>query len=304
MMNKKSYLLLTISFFLLWMFSAMQAGAQNQKDLYSNLKKFSAFMQMVEFAYVDTVNNSKLVELLSYFSETFTEASCGACDNCLSPRDTFDGTLAAQKFLSCIYRIREKNGFSVGLNHVIEVLTGADTEKIRKWDHAQLSTYGIGKEYRRLEWSAIGRELVRLGFLRQTTEKYSTLELTGSGAAILKSRSRVTLTKPVIAPESKVSRAGEIACDENLFERLRVLRKRLADERDLPAYIVFSDVSLRQMARYYPLDEPGLSRISGVGEKKQREFGGAFLGEIADFLQTHARQIFADDSFIATSRWR
>ncbi len=257
--------------------------------------------QMVHYA---ESANCRRVELLSYFSETFTEASCGACDNCLSPRDTFDGTLAAQKFLSCIYRIREKNGFSVGLNHVIEVLTGADTEKIRKWDHAQLSTYGIGKEYRRLEWSAIGRELVRLGFLRQTTEKYSTLELTGSGAAILKSRSRVTLTKPVIAPESKVSRAGEIACDENLFERLRVLRKRLADERDLPAYIVFSDVSLRQMARYYPLDEPGLSRISGVGEKKQREFGGAFLGEIADFLQTHARQIFADDSFIATSRWR
>ena len=75
--------------------------------------------------------------------------NCGACDNCLSPRATFDGTLAAQKFLSCVYRIREKNGFGVGLNQVVEVLTGADTEKIRKWDHAQLSTYGIGKEHSR-----------------------------------------------------------------------------------------------------------------------------------------------------------
>ena len=104
--------------------------------------------------------------------------NCGACDNCLSPRATFDGTLAAQKFLSCVYRIREKNGFGVGLNHVVEVLTGADTEKIRKWDHAQLSTYGIGREHGRPEWAAIGRELVRLGHLRQTAEKFSVLELT------------------------------------------------------------------------------------------------------------------------------
>jgi ATP-dependent DNA helicase RecQ len=95
------------------------------------------------------------------------QENCAACDNCLSPRATFDGTLAAQKFLSCVYRIREKSGFGVGLNHVVEVLTGADTEKIRKWNHAQLSTYGIGKEHSRAEWAAIGRELVRLGFLRQ-----------------------------------------------------------------------------------------------------------------------------------------
>src|SRR5258708_6544641 len=102
-------------------------------------------------------------ELLRYFSEDFTEEDCGACDNCLSPRATFDGTLAAQKFLSCVYRIREKSGFGVGLNHVVEVLTGADTEKIRRWSHEQLSTYGIGTEHNRSEWAALGRELIRLG---------------------------------------------------------------------------------------------------------------------------------------------
>jgi ATP-dependent DNA helicase RecQ len=257
-------------------------------------------------------------ELLAYFGEDWSAGlrhgesaqshhavpeagvpNCGACDNCLSPRATFDGTLAAQKFLSCVYRIREKTRFGVGLNHVIEVLTGADTEKVRKWNHEQLSTYGIGREHSRPEWAAIGRELIRLGHLRQTAEKFSVLELTNDGLAALKQRRKVTLTKPVTAPESKVHRAGEIACDEVLFDRLRKLRKQLADERNVPAYIVFSDVALRQMARDYPASEREFARISGVGEKKLREFGDVFLAEIAAFLQGNPRQIFADDSFAA-----
>ena len=235
--------------------------------------------------------------LLGYFGEPFERESCDGCDNCLTPRQTFDGTLAAQKFLSCVYRIRERTRFGVGLNHVIEVLTGADTEKIRRWGHEQLSTYGIGTEHTRPEWGAIGRELVRLGHLRQTSEKFSVLELTPEGLAVLKERRRVTLTKPVSAPEPKAHRAGEIACDEVLFERLRQVRKRLADERGVPPYIVFSDVSLRQMARQYPATEGEFARISGVGEKKLREFGAVFLAEIAAHLGANPRQIFADDSF-------
>jgi ATP-dependent DNA helicase RecQ len=252
--------------------------------------------QMVHYA---ECANCRRSELLAYFGEEFSAEGCGACDNCLSPRATFDGTLVAQKFLSCVYRVREKNGFGVGLNHVVEVLTGASTEKIRKWDHAQLSTYGIGKEYSRPEWAAIGRELVRLGFLRQTSEKFSVLELTNEGRTALKERRKITLTKPAVAPETKVRHVGEITCDEVLFERLRALRKTLADERDVPAYIIFSDVALRQMARNYPESERDFARISGVGEKKLREFGDIFLGEIAAHLQTNARQIFADDSFTA-----
>ncbi|MEI6196937.1 MAG: DNA helicase RecQ [Verrucomicrobiota bacterium] len=251
--------------------------------------------QMVHYA---ECANCRRSELLAYFGEEFSADGCGACDNCLSPRATFDGTLAAQKLLSCVYRIREKNGFGVGLNHIVEVLTGADTEKIRKWGDERLSTYGIGKEHGRPEWAAIGRELIRLGFLRQTTEKFSVLEITNEGRAALKERRKVTLTRPVAVPESKVHHVGEIACDETLFERLRELRKRLADERDVPAYIVFSDVALRQMARNYPESERDFARISGVGEKKLREFGEAFLNEIALHLATNPRQIFADDSFI------
>jgi ATP-dependent DNA helicase RecQ len=251
--------------------------------------------QMVHYA---EGANCRRVELLAYFGEEFSADSCGACDNCLSPRETFDGTLAAQKFISCVYRIREKGGFGVGLNHVVEVLTGADTEKIRNWNHAQLSTYGIGREHSRPEWAAIGRELVRLGLLRQTAEKFSTLELTNEGGAALKERRKITLTKPVAAPEARTHHVGEITCDEVLFERLRGLRKTLADERDVPAYIIFSDVALRQMARNYPQAENDFARISGVGEKKLREFGAAFLAEIATHLQTNARQIFAEESFV------
>jgi ATP-dependent DNA helicase RecQ len=239
------------------------------------------------------------VELLRYFGETFQTANCGGCDNCLKPRDTFDGTVAAQKFLSCVYRIWQKSGFGFGLNHVAGVLTGSDSDQIRHRRHEELSTYGIGREHSRPHWQAIGRELVRLGYLRQTPDKFSVLELTEAGLAALRARTQITLTKPMVAPSApeKMPRAGEIACDEELFERLRQLRKKLADERNVPAYIVFSDVALRQMARYYPATDGQFTRISGVGEKKLQEFGAVFLGEIAAHLQTSPRQIFADDSF-------
>jgi ATP-dependent DNA helicase RecQ len=241
------------------------------------------------------------VELLRYFGETFEAADCGGCDNCLKPRDTFDGTVAAQKFLSCVYRIWQKSGFGLGMNHVVEVLTGADSDKIRRWQHEELSTYGIGREHSRPHWQAIGRELVRLGYVRQHTEKFNVLELTDAGRAALRDRTQITLTKPMLAPSApeKMPRAGEIGCDEELFERLRQLRKKLADDRNVPAYIVFSDVALRQMARFYPTTDDQFTRISGVGEKKLQEFGAVFLSEIASHLQTSPRQVFADDSFAA-----
>jgi ATP-dependent DNA helicase RecQ len=253
--------------------------------------------QIVQYA---ESGGCRRAELLRYFGETFPADNCGGCDNCLSPRATFDGTLAAQKLLSCVFRIRQRSRFGTGLNHVVEVLTGADTDKIRNWGHHQLSTYGIGREHSRAEWQAMGRELVRLGLLRQAPGKFSTLELSEEGLTALRERKKIVLTKPMAAPPSapeRMPRTGAIACDEELFERLRRLRKTLADERYVPAYIVFSDVALRQMARYYPASDGEFSRISGVGEKKLQEFGAVFLAEIAAHLQTHPRQIFADDSF-------
>jgi ATP-dependent DNA helicase RecQ len=234
-------------------------------------------------------------DLLQYFSEDYLKENCNGCDNCLAPRQTYDGTLAVQKFLSCIYRIHHQSGFDFGINQILDVLTGADAESVRKWGHAKLSTYGIGQEHTRPEWKAIGRQLIRFGLVRQVPEKYNVLSLTPEGLATLKHRKTVMLTKPVSAPEAKVKRVGEIACDEALFERLRQLRKQLADERGVPAYIVFSDVSLRQMSRDYPADERAFGRISGVGQKKLEEFGTTFLAEIAAHLQQNPRQVFAED---------
>jgi len=282
----------------LLLFSAGDVVKQNQFiDEKPPAEQKIARAQLQQMVHYAETAECRRASLLEYFGETFPHENCGACDNCLNPRESFDGTLAAQKFLSCIYRIRERAGFSVGLNHVVEVLTGADTEKIRKWGHEQLSTYGIGKEHSRPEWGAIGRELVRLGYVKQDAAKFNVLELTSEGRAVLKERKRVQLTKPMKTPERREHAAGEITCDEALFERLRALRKRLADERGVPPYIVFSDVALRQMARNYPLNEREFTRISGVGERKLAEFGKIFLGEIVSFLQANPRQIFADESF-------
>jgi ATP-dependent DNA helicase RecQ len=247
--------------------------------------------QMVHYA---ESNECRRVVLLDYFGEEFGESDCGGCDNCLSPRETYDGTIAAQKFLSCVIRARQQSNIGFGLNHIVDVLLGGDTENVRKWNHRALSTYGIGKEHKRAEWQAIGRELIRLGFLRQSTARFSTLELTEAGRDVLKQRAAITLTKPMEVAERKLPRVGEITCDEALFEGLRVLRRKFAEERGVPPYIIFSDVTLRQMAREYPGNERDLMRINGIGEKKRGEFGAAFLSEIAAHLQANAKQIFAE----------
>ena len=235
------------------------------------------------------------VELLQYFGETFPLDNCGACDNCSEPRESFDGTIVAQKFLSCVYRIQQNSRFGTGMNHVIEVLTGAKTEKITRWGHDQLTTYGIGHELTRSQWGSIGRELLRLGYLGISPGEYATIELTESGREILRTRTPITLTKPIDTPKSRrvaTRREGDIACDEILFERLRALRKKLADERKVPAYIVFGDNTLRALAREYPQTLAALEGIPGIGEKKRDEFGDIFTTAIADFLHSNSRQSF------------
>jgi ATP-dependent DNA helicase RecQ len=236
--------------------------------------------QMVDFA---ESSECRRVALLRYFGEDFRERNCGGCDNCLTPRETYDGTLAGQKFLSCVYRVREKSGISFGINQIVEVLAGAETENIIKWDHHTVSTYGIGKELSRVEWRNVGRELIRMGYLRQAAEKFNVLQLTDQGQAALRERQSIRLTRSATVKKPAQPRAGEISCDEDLFERLRRLRKRLADERGVPPYIVFSDVSLRQMARYYPSNEEEFAQISGVGEQKLKRFGKVFLSAIAKY---------------------
>jgi ATP-dependent DNA helicase RecQ len=234
--------------------------------------------QMVHYAETRECRRGVLLE---YFGEKFLPQSCDSCDNCLQPRETFDGTVHAQKFLSCVYRIHARHGFGFGLGHVVDVLRGADTEAIRQRGHNELSTYGIGSELKRGEWQAIGRELLRLGLVECAPGKFATLSLTAAGLEALRKRTSIVLTKQIeIAEKAPRRKPGAIECDEVLFERLRTLRRQIADERGVPAYIVFSDVSLREMARNYPTNSTEFRRISGVGEQKLKDFGEAFLSEI------------------------
>src|SRR5437667_7231995 len=250
--------------------------------------------QMVHYA---ETRECRRATLLEYFGETFSQPSCDGCDNCLQPRETFDGTVHAQKFLSCVYRIHARQGFGFGLNHVVDILRVADTEPIRHRRHNELSSYGIGRDLKRDAWQAIGRELLRLGLVECAPGRFATLTLTPAGREVLRNRTPITLTKQIdVTAQKEKPRAGAIECDEVLFEQLRALRRKLADERDVPAYVIFSDVSLREMARNYPTTASEFRRVPGVGEQKLKDFARPFLSEIKNYLATNPRQTFSDDS--------
>jgi ATP-dependent DNA helicase RecQ len=250
--------------------------------------------QLRQIVHYAESSGCRRAELLEYFGEKFPLNNCGACDNCSEPRETYDGTIVAQKFLSCVYRIRQNSRFGVGLNHVVEVLTGAQTEKITRWGHDQLTTFGIGKELARPAWAAVGRELMRLGYLGVDEGEYATLHVSEAGMVVLRARTPITLTKPMDLPKAKrvTRREGDVECDEILFDRLRTLRRKLADERGVPAYIIFGDTTLRAMARGYPDRVERMDGIPGMGEKKRAEFGEIFANEIFLFLQTNSKQAF------------
>jgi len=255
--------------------------------------------QMTEYAEDDGCRRE---HLLGYFGEDWPDDNCGGCDGCLSPRENYDATLDCRKFLSCVFRIRQHGGFTTGLQHVTDVLCGANTEKIRRWKHETLSTYGIGRETPRVDWMALGRQLLRMGLIQQSQDGFSTVALTDAGMASLKEGREFKLSRPqAVVRESMaatsaaaVAKAGDIPCDEGLFNWLRALRKDLADERDVPPYVVFSDVSLRHMARSYPEDEAALLKIPGVGEKKLADFGAEMLEGIGRWLAGNPRQAFAE----------
>ena len=238
-------------------------------------------------AYAET-RECRRATLLRYFGENCSQSSCNGCDNCLEPRETFDGTIAAQKFLSCVHRVEAKQGFGFGLNHIVEVLVGGTNEAIEKRGHDQLSTFGIGKDLPREQWQRIGRELLRLGLVEAAPGKFATLSVTDAGMTALRKRTPITLTKPFETPAKKirVPRAGEIECDEELFERLRALRRKIADERDVPAYIIFSDATLREMAQACPQNQSEFAQIAGVGQQKLKEFAESFLAEIGGHLRS------------------
>ncbi len=246
--------------------------------------------QMTHFAENDACRR---LSLLGYFGEIWPEENCGACDHCLHPREQWDATTDVQKLLSCVLRIRQAGNFSVGLNHVAEVLTGGMSEKIQRWKHDSLTTHGIGKDQSRPYWVDLGRQLLRAGMLAASTDQFPTVSVSQRGIDVLKRRETVILTRPLATPRAKsLVRSGDIPCDPGLFERLRALRKELADARNVPPYVVFSDVTLRHFSRDYPETADALLRIPGVGEKKREDYGETFLTTIRAWLKENIAQIF------------
>jgi ATP-dependent DNA helicase RecQ len=230
-------------------------------------------------------NECRRRELLAYFGETYPHEHCGNCDNCLQPRASFDATLEAQKLLSCVYRVREAHGYGVGIAHVIDVLVGAKTEKIDRWYHDRLSTYGIGKDRDRQTWRHLADELLRLGLIAQDAAHHNVVSLTEAGRRALAQRTAITVREAVAKVPGRRGRAvsaaaADEAYDRDLFAVLRALRREIAAERDVPPYVVFSDAVLRAMAREVPRDRVQMRSISGVGEKKLADFGDRFLNVI------------------------
>ncbi|MEK7952923.1 DNA helicase RecQ [Luteolibacter soli] len=245
---------------------------------------------MADFAESDACRR---VGLLGYFGESWTMENCGACDNCLSPRETWDATVETQKILSCVLRVKQAGGPSVGIRHLADILAGSRAEKVLARNHDKLSTYGIGKEHSAAKWTEIARQLARKGCLAVDGGNYPTVSVSTEGMSILRERLPVTLSRLMVAEKASAARAGDIECDRELFEVLRSHRKQVADAKEVPPYVVFSDVALRHMARAYPIDEAAFLKIPGVGERKLADYGPGFIGEIVAWLADHPRLQFS-----------
>ena len=242
--------------------------------------------------------------LLNYFGDSLPPSSpdsdkgegkaayhCGNCDVCLNPPETFDATVDAQKALSCVYRVDQR----FGIKHVIDVLRGADTDRIRSLGHNGLSTYGIGSDKTEPEWTSIIRQLIHHGYLEQDIANYSVLKLTPAARPLLRGETPLVLAKPRIKETAKKTKrpkaAAELAPgDETLFNELRTLRKELADAEGKPPYIVFGDATLVQMAREKPQTEQDLLTITGVGQHKLEKYGNDFLNAITEYCVANGEQ--------------
>jgi len=219
--------------------------------------------------------------LLNYFGEELGD-DCGNCDICSAPPECYDATVDAQKALSCVYRVGQR----FGMRHVIDVLRGADNERIRNLRHNELTTYGIGSERSDAEWTSLLRQLMHRGFLLQDIANYSVLKLTGEARPLLKGEIQLELAKPRLRERGKKKRKLAAAVegrDELLFELLRELRKELATEERIAPFMVFGDASLTQMAILLPSTRAEFLDVNGVGEKKLEKYGDVFLKEIADY---------------------
>jgi ATP-dependent DNA helicase RecQ len=222
--------------------------------------------------------------LVEYFGQEYSISSCNACDVCLGEmQEVSDALVVAQKIVSCVYRVRQ----SFGVGHVISVLRGENVERVRERNHDQLSTYGIMKGHGRNELRDLIYQLVGQGYLAQNGEDYPVLQLTESSRAVMRGEAQVRLRQPIVAkkkePKAKrtyVVDGGDF--DSRLFETLRKWRRSEAEERNVPPYVIFSDRTLREVARVQPTTLTALRGVYGIGDAKLEQFGEALVTRVRE----------------------
>ena len=252
--------------------------------------------KMVEYAQSLTCRRHFL---LGYFGERYGEKSCGACDACLEPKQTYDATEITLKILSAIVRTKEM----FGAGYIVRVLLGSRDKRILAAGHDELSVYGIAKDYSRKQLNDLIGQLQARGILVRGNHEYPTLVLSDSGWELLRNRLTISLVKPTEGHTGQRHGRGSdpVRFDRGLFDKLRALRRRLAERSNIPPYVVFGDVSLRQMAAMYPQDEGEFSNILGVGKLKLDLYGNQFLKVIRDYVSENNITIYRAKSSSVTA---
>ncbi|MCH1931946.1 DNA helicase RecQ [Shewanella sp. A25] len=242
--------------------------------------EFHKLNTMAAFAEAQTCRRQVL---LHYFDESALEP-CGNCDICLDPPKRYNGTEDAQKVLSCIYRLGQR----FGINHLIEVLRGSKAASVVDRGHDKLSTWGIGKEKSHEHWLSVIRQLIHLGLASQDVTRGSSIVLNPSARPILKGEVALMLAEPRIQlteiKRKPTTARAPLNYDRKLFARLKSLRRTIAEEQDVPPYLVFNDATLAEMAAMMPTSAGEMLAVNGVGERKLSRFGNDFLDEIEAYL--------------------
>jgi ATP-dependent DNA helicase RecQ len=222
-------------------------------------------------------------KLSEYFGQEYAKPNCEACDVCLNEVEGLaDATVTAQKILSCVARAGER----FGGEHIVDILLGANTERIRRWGHEQLSTYSLMKGTDRKTLTNMLYQLIDDGLLERTTDERPVLRLNDASREVLRGNRTVQLLQPKTkVKKTRYDEKSWESVDTGLFEILRALRRRLAEERRVPAYVLFNDATLREMARARPGTTNALLGIRGVGEKKMADLGQRFLDEIVNYCR-------------------
>jgi ATP-dependent DNA helicase RecQ len=258
--------------------SAQEAGApaevmENGKQLLEQMRRYA------------TVVRCRHAALSEYFGEAYKKIECGACDLCLGEVEGLaDATVLAQKVLSCVARVEQR----FGVEHVVDVLTGADNERIRRWQHHELSTYGLIKEMPRKNVTNVVYQLIDAGLLERTAGDRPVLKLNAAAWEVMRGKRPVKLleTKKRKQQRTAIEQSAWQDVDEALFESLRALRRDIAVERGVPAYVILHDSTLRDLAALRPTTVEAMRDVRGMGEKKLADFGARFVEHIA----AHERQ--------------